>query len=244
MSRTPEEGTRAVYDEWGCDPAAPLSVRMAGAGVAAWLKFVYATSRGECLQPDRHREILGEPSGSYIGVFWHHQIALPSFFYPGVPRACLASRSRDGELLAQIVAGLGSRCVRGSSAGMDGRQKGGAVSLREMARAAKAGFHLAVTPDGPKGPAEKLKPGVVFLAAMTGLPVVPLGFAASSCFRLNTWDRTIIPFPFTRLILSYGEPLEITEVKEDGSLEEYRAEVERRLLAVNEEARAALGNRP
>lgn len=240
MNQPTGEELRTVYDEWGRDPSAPFQIRAAGAGVAAWLKLVYATSRGECLQPQLHQEILASPGGSYIGVFWHHHIALPSFFFPDVPRACLASRSRDGELLAQIITRLGNRCVRGSSAGMGGRQKGGAISLREMARAAKDGFHLIVTPDGPKGPAEKLKPGVIFLAAMTGLPIVPLGFAATSYFRLKTWDRTIIPYPFNRLILSYGEPLELPKSKESGSLEEFRAEMERRLRKVNEEARAAL----
>jgi len=109
-----------------------------------------------------------------------------------------------------------------------------------MARAAEAGFHLIVTPDGPKGPPERIKPGVITLGAMTGRPIVPLGFAVSRFARLPTWDGTLIPLPFARMILAYGEPLEVPRTNDSEVLESRRAELERRLLETNSRALASL----
>lgn len=235
-------GEAPVFDEWGCSPRASLSVRLAGAGIAGYLRLACATSRGEILQPDFHAQALASPGGAYIGVLWHRNLALPYFFYPGsVRRACLVSRSRDGELLAQILVRLDCRSVRGSSSALGGRSKGGAAALRGMARAAEEGFHLVVTPDGPKGPPERLKPGVVMLGALTGRPIVPLGFALSRFARLSTWDGTLVPLPFGRLVLSYGEPLRVPPDKGPGALEASRAELERRLREADARAWARLG---
>jgi len=241
VSEGSERSTAGVYDEWGCDPRAPLAIRLAAAGIAGLLRLVYATARGECLQPEFHERAIDSPGGAYIGVIWHRHIGLGTFFYPRkIPRVCLVSRSRDGELLARTVAWLGSRCVRGSSSALDGRNKGGAAALHGMARAAEAGFHLIVTPDGPKGPPERIKPGVITLGAMTGRPIVPLGFAVSRFARLPTWDGTLIPLPFARMILAYGEPLEVPRTNDSEVLESRRAELERRLLETNSRALASL----
>ena len=230
-----------AYDEWGRDPDAAVSIRLAAWGIVRYLRAVYATTRGVCLQPDFHQEATASPGGTYIAVFWHHHVALASFFYPaGIRRVCLVSRSKDGELLAQTVALLGSHCVRGSSSALDGRNKGGASALREMVRAAEEGFHPVVTPDGPKGPPESVKMGVVSLAGLTGRPVVPIGFAASRCFRLSSWDKTVFPLPFTRIVVSYGEPVEVPQTQSGEVLESRRAELERRLLAANREAEESL----
>ena len=230
-----------VFDERGCDPRAPFSVRLAGASIAGYLKFVRTTARAEVLQPDFHAQALSSPGGTYIGALWHRNLAMPPMFFPaGLRRACLVSRSRDGELLAQILARLESHSVRGSSSSLDGRSKGGSSALRGMARAAEEGFHLVVTPDGPKGPPGHLKPGVVALGAMTGCPIVPIGFAVSRFFRLPSWDGTLIPLPFARFALSYGEPLRVPPERGEGAIEASRAELERRLREADARAWAHL----
>ncbi|MBI3127299.1 MAG: lysophospholipid acyltransferase family protein [Candidatus Tectomicrobia bacterium] len=228
------------FDARGCNPNAPLLIRLAASSLAGYLRFVSATARVEILEPGFHAGVLASPGGAYIGVFWHRNLSLPYMFYrESVPRACLVSRSRDGELLARIVVSLNSRAVRGSSSGAGGRSKGGAAALLGLKRAIEEGFHLVITPDGPKGPPERLKPGAILLAAMTGLPVVPLGLAASWYFRLPTWDGTIVPLPFSRFVLSYGEPLRVTD-HGDAAIEAGRAELERRLWEAEARAWARL----
>ncbi len=216
----------SVYDDWGREPGAPIWTRLAALGIGGL---------------DFHERVLAQPGGTYIGVFWHKHIGLITPFYPkDLPRVCLVSRSRDGELLARIMAILGSRTIRGSSSRMDGRDKGGSSALRQLARAAETGYHIIVTPDGPKGPPERIKPGVIHLGAMTERLIVPVGAAASRFIRLSTWDGTIIPLPFTRLALSYGEALKVPRTGDPAELESLCEELARRLTAANEQAGASL----
>lgn len=231
----------SVYDDWGREPGAPIWTRLAALGIGGLLRAVYTTVRVRYVQPDFHEQALAQPGGTYIGVFWHKHIGLVTPFYPkDVPRVCLVSRSRDGELLARIMAILGSRTIRGSSSQLGGRDKGGSSALRQLARAAEAGYHVVVTPDGPKGPPERMKLGVLQLAAMTGRPIIPVGTASSRFLRLATWDGTIIPLPFARMALSYGEALDVPRAADSAEMESLREELERRLLAANERAGASL----
>ena len=238
-----EEGALASspYDEWGRDPGAPILTRLAALGVGGVLRAIYATVHVKFVQPEFHERVNAQSGGTYIGVFWHKNIGLGSPFYPKrVRRVCLVSRSLDGELLARIMSLLGSRTIRGSSARMDGSDKGGSSALRQLARASEAGYHLVVTPDGPKGPPEQIKPGVIHLAGMTGRPILPIGMAASRVIRLSTWDGTLIPIPFAHLAVSYGELLEVPRTGDSAEMESIREEVERRLTAADEQARASL----
>ncbi len=238
-----EEGSLASspYDEWGRDSGAPLLTRLAALGIGGGLRALYATVNVHCVQPEVHERVIAKPDGPYIGVFWHKNIGLGTPVFPNsVRRVCLVSRSRDGELLARIMSLLGSRTIRGSSARMDGSDKGGSSALRQLARAAEAGYHLVVTPDGPKGPPERVKPGVIHLAGMTGRPILPIGLAGSRVTRLPTWDGTLIPIPFTHVALFYGELLEVPRTAGAAGMESLREEVERRLIAADEQARASL----
>jgi lysophospholipid acyltransferase (LPLAT)-like uncharacterized protein len=115
------------------------------------------------------------------------------------PARVLASRSRDGDLVARWVARFGLSAVRGSSS------RGGAEALRALAAAVRAGQDVAVVPDGPRGPRERLQAGVVVLAAATGAPVIPLGFAAHPARRLASWDRFLVPWPFARAAVVFGK---------------------------------------
>jgi lysophospholipid acyltransferase (LPLAT)-like uncharacterized protein len=110
----------------------------------------------------------------------------------------LASRSRDGELVARWVARFGLTVVRGSSS------RGGAEALRALAAAVRAGQDVAVVPDGPLGPRERVQAGIVVLAASTGAPIVPLAFAARPARRLASWDRFLVPLPFARAAVVFG----------------------------------------
>lgn len=123
-----------------------------------------------------------------ILTFWHaHQLMIP-VGYRGAAASVLISQHRDGELIARIISRFGHRAVRGSST------RGGALALRELIRIGRSGADLAVTPDGPKGPRQVVKLGVVQLAKATGLPIVPLSFGCSkkksSRAGIASWSHT------------------------------------------------------
>ena len=139
----------------------------------------------------------------------------------------LASRSRDGELVAAFVQRFGLDVVRGSSS------RGGAAALRELARAVQAGDDVAVVPDGPRGPSCRAQAGIVSLAATTGAPIVPLGVAARPARRLASWDRFMVPAPFARCAVVFGAPV---DVGRHDDREAVRAAVERALQQATESA--------
>ena len=120
----------------------------------------------------------------------------------------LISRSNDGELIAQIMERLGFGSIRGSSKKKAdaAKNKNGEQALREMVRALGARKAVAVTPDGPRGPALEMQKGVASLARITGATVLMVGIAAAPAKRLNTWDRTIVPYPFARAAMVWGGP--------------------------------------
>lgn len=132
----------------------------------------------------------------------------------------LASRSRDGGIVGAYVSRFGLDVVRGSSS------RGGAAALRALVAAVQAGRDVALVPDGPRGPRAQLGPGIVALAALTGAPVVPLGFAARPAWRLATWDEFMVPAPFARAALVIGAP---TTIGRDADRERARKDVERSL---------------
>ena len=147
----------------------------------------------------------------------------------------LASRSRDGELVARYVRHFGLSTVRGSSS------RGGGSALRALVGAIQNGVDVAIVPDGPRGPREQLQPGVVTLAALSGAPVVPLAIGARPARRLRSWDRFLVPLPFARCVLAFGAPM---RVDRDADREHAAKELEQALAEVTERADALAGGAP
>ena len=146
-----------------------------------------------------------------IFALWHCQLLPLAFTHRRRHVAFLISQHRDGELIARIIQRLGYVTARGSST------RGGGEGTREMIRFAEQGHLLGVTPDGPRGPAEIVKPGLIYLASRTGFPVLPVSAAAAPSWRLDSWDRFLIPPPFARVVVGYGTPIAVPrEVEEDG----------------------------
>ena len=139
----------------------------------------------------------------FILAFWHRHLLLMPYSYRGRRISVLVSQSKDGELIARTVARLGIDSTRGSSS------RGGAAGLRGLLRKASAGWDVAFTPDGPRGPAREVQPGVILVAAATGLPIVPVALAASRGKLLRSWDRFVVPLPFSTVHFVYGEPLRV-----------------------------------
>ena len=161
-----------------------------------------------------------------IYVVWHARLLLLPYLYGHRGARVLISRSRDGDMVARLVRRFGFVVVRGSSS------RGGAGGLRGLARALGEGHSVILVPDGPRGPAETVKPGVVTLARMTGAPVVPLAFAASAEWRTRSWDGFRIPKPFARCVVRFGPPLRVTASRDRGDNEATRKEIEAALHEV------------
>ena len=136
-----------------------------------------------------------------IVVFWHNRLLMCPFAYEGKDMNVLISSHGDGELIANTMKRFGFNTVRGSSS------KGGVEAMRELVRLVRKNSDLAITPDGPRGPAEVVKQGVAHVARVTGRPVLPLSFASSRFRRFDSWDRFQMPFPFSRGVFVWGEPL-------------------------------------
>ena len=155
------------------------------------------------------KEILGEEHlyriwerGEQIIIpFWHDQLFLLVFGYPGKRAKLLISASKDGELLARTMKYFDHDTVRGSSS------RGGRAAFKKMLDLCQEKVDIVLTPDGPKGPRHELKDGVIQLARMSGRPVIPMAFVCDRGHRFKSWDRFLFPYPFGRGVYSFGEPL-------------------------------------
>lgn len=176
-------------------------------------------------------EFLSQPQFPSIVTFWHGRMFLLPFVLREYAEkvAVLISRHRDGELIAQIVERMGFKTVRGSA----GKGKGGERAFKEMVKLIEKGYIVAITPDGPRGPREVVKPGVAKLAVKTGAPVYPLTFSAEWKFRLNSWDRFLVPLPFSKCRVVLGEPINPQAFRSEESL---RSEIELKLRELTEKA--------
>ncbi len=141
----------------------------------------------------------------------------------------LVSRFRDGDIAERFLISLGYKVIRGSSE--EGKpQKGGSVGLLRLLRVLKDGNTVAITVDGPKGPYGKVKPGVILLAQKSGIPIIPVYVSFDWCIKLNTWDRLLIPLPFSRARLRVGNPLWV--LPED-NIESKKEELEEILFSLS-----------
>lgn len=175
----------------------------------------------------------------HILSFWHNRIFPAAYFLSrnlvrqGFPITLLASQSRDGELVTRLVAGWGVETVRGSAT------RGGREALRGIYRAiTRDASSPLVVPDGPKGPIYEFKAGALVLAQMSGAPILLMGFAASSCWRVKSWDRLIVPRPFSRVVVKIAAPEYVAKDLSGEAFETERRRLEAKLDELTREAEA------
>ena len=213
----------------------PLAVKALGFAVAClvrvWIGLVRYRYRplGPNLDPNRRGF-----QGRYLYAFWHENLLMPAYQYGRPDIHVLVSTHADGELISQACRWLGFRLVRGSST------RGGVEAVRQMLRRGRA-THLAVTPDGPRGPRRKVQPGLVYLAARTGLPIVPMGLAYGRVSRMRSWDRFALPWPGSEVVLVTTEPIHVPADVRKEQLELYRLRVEDALRRADETAERLVG---
>ena len=168
---------------------------------------------------DRVALVTNPVEENYIGALWHNRLLFICYalkrFVPHRPGAGLISKSSDGDLVAALTQRSGFDVVRGSSSRM------GAGALRGLSGVLESHLDVLLTPDGPRGPAYEPGPGAIFLAQKTGAPILPINMEFSGCWRLKSWDRFILPRPFSKVRLIFGP---LFRVRSTTTPEEFEAE--------------------
>ncbi len=168
-----------------------------------------------------------------ILALWHGRILAATPYFQGRGIVAMASENFDGEWIARLLGKFGYGAARGSTS------RGGPAALRQLVRDVKA-HGVAFTVDGPRGPAEVAQPGAVWLAKVTGQPLLPCHSEAGSSWTLNSWDRTQIPRPFTTVALVIAEPIYVARDADEDALNKARARLEASLAAARTECRRLL----
>ena len=169
---------------------------------------------------DDRAGVVGKPADqNYIGALWHNRLLIFPFvlrrFFSNRHGAALISASRDGDLLADAITRFGFDVVRGSSSRL------GASAILQLADVLASGGDVVITPDGPRGPAYELGPGIILLAQKSGSAVLPVNMEYSSCWRLKSWDRFILPRPFAKICVIIGQP---HRVRSTNTVDDFEAE--------------------
>jgi lysophospholipid acyltransferase (LPLAT)-like uncharacterized protein len=169
-----------------------------------------------------------------IFASWHNRLAVAMEFWarihqiqPGLKLGALVSASRDGGLLAKTLEHFQVQPVRGSSS------RRGPQALREAVSLVQAGYCVAITPDGPRGPKYQVKPGIVALAQLSGRPIVATGAVLDRRFTLRSWDAFQVPLPFSRARFAMADPMIVPRDADEEERERLRAALESTLLALN-----------
>lgn len=194
------------------------------------LKLLGRTLRYEI---DDRAGIIGQPvARNYIGALWHNRLLIFPLvlrrFFSNRRGAALISASRDGELLSDAIHRFDYDVIRGSSSRL------GASALLQLNDVLANGGDVVITPDGPRGPAYEIGPGMVFLAQKTGAEVLPVNMEYSSCWRLKNWDRFIIPRPFSKVRLIIGRPEQIRPTSSDEEFEAERIRLQKVMMSLVE----------
>lgn len=208
--------------------------------LSEWMRFCYATIRWEHENQQVAEEVWAE-GGGVLCAFWHARLALAPASWPmkrAQPIKGLVSLSPDGEFFTKAVARLGIPAVRGSSSNKDKAKqaKGGTQALRDGLKQLKVGG-LAVTPDGPRGPARHMAEGLPLMAKLSGAPVLFIGVSCKPAIRLNSWDRAVLPLPFGKGAVVWDK----ARYPEGAEMAEVAADWTERLTAVEARADAITG---
>jgi len=204
--------------------------------VAAFLVYVLARFLAlswRCRWDDQSGQFIPGATGPVIFCTWHNRLALSMVVYHSYVRprrpgglAALISASRDGGLLSRILRYFDVDAVRGSSS------RRGPQSLLELTRWMERGHHVAITPDGPRGPCYSVQDGVIGLAQLTGFAIVPVSNHVSWKWCAKGWDKFQVPLPFARCDIRLGAPIFVPPDSTDEQRDELRGQLQAALMAI------------
>ena len=184
------------------------------------VKMISMTYRLRLVDPENESKVL-DRDGSLIYASWHQRF-FPgiSFFATRKPISIMISQSKDGEFIARIVDMLGWRSVRGSST------RGGLEALNELKRLATSGYKIGHIVDGPNGPVSVIKPGLLRIAQVSGKAVVPIITSGEKKWVFNSWDKFMVPKPFSRVMIRFGDAIYVEPDLDEAAFEEKRLLIE------------------
>jgi len=209
---------------------------------AFYIFIVRKTSRFEAVNEEIPQRFWDKNQPFILG-FWHGRLLMMLYCWPRrgrnkKPMHMLISGHRDGQLISRTVRHFNISTVKGSSAKKGAADKGGAAAFRSLVALLKQGISVGITPDGPRGPYMQASSGAVQLARLSGVPIVPIGFSVKSGKHLKSWDRFLVPRPFTKGVYVWGDPL-VIDKKDD--VEERRAQLQEVLITLTQQADAEMG---
>jgi lysophospholipid acyltransferase (LPLAT)-like uncharacterized protein len=203
-------------------PVRRLALRSIGRVGPPFLRLMARTWKTEVVGEEHFASVRA--SDGYLLALWHGRMVLGIVAHQGHDLSILVSHSKDGELMHRLLGRFGFGTVRGSTS------RGAPRALREMLRDLKQGRGVVVTPDGPRGPLHRMNAGLAWMSRATGYPVVPIGFATNSGWVLPSWDRFVIPKPFARIGIVYGEPMWCDRRADDAEMEAFTNAVRTALI--------------
>ncbi len=179
--------------------------------------------------------VPGSGSPPVIFILWHNRFFVVP---PAWQRLCgghrktvtLTSASHDGDMVARAMAVFGLGAVRGSSS------RRGVAALVGLKKSIKEGYDICLTPDGPRGPRYKMQPGAIKLAESSGAPIIPIHVRFASAWRLKTWDRFVIPKPFSRVEVTFAGPIHVARGMDADAFENRRLEIESLMIQGTDDA--------
>jgi len=203
-----------------------------------YIRLVYRTGRWTVVGGDTPRRFWDEGKPFILG-FWHGRLLMmPYCWNPARTIYMLISQHRDGQLIARTVGHFGIKTAEGSTT------RGGTQALRTMVKALKQGDHVGITPDGPRGPRMRASEGVVNVARLSGVPVIPAAFGTTRGKILSSWDRFLVAWPFGRGVIVWGDPIHVDRDAGTETQETTRRRIEDELNAVTAEADRLSGRSP
>ncbi|TLU71825.1 lysophospholipid acyltransferase family protein [Lichenicoccus roseus] len=185
--------------------------------IGLYLDLALRTTRWRLQVDDETWAVLtGRDGRTAVVVFWHEYLPMVTALWlrarrenPRLALHVMISRHRDGRLIADVIRRWGIATVTGSSARAGKSDKGGAAALRNLLGLLRSGAIVTITPDGPRGPRRVVQPGSARLAALAGVPVVPIAVSCRPSRRLDSWDRMMLPLPFGRGSIRCGRPIAV-----------------------------------
>ena len=190
-----------------------------------WGKLIFIKEKGK-----HHVNKLISDNANYIFALWHGRMFVPIYVFRGEGVCPMVSLHTDGEIIAQTMHKLGYRPVRGSST------RGGKEAFHNMVDMVKHGIVGSMVPDGPQGPRHRLKPGVLYIAQQANAYLIPATFSSSKKIVFNSWDKFILPLPFSKNIVLYGKPIKVPRNTSPRELIRIKNDFERRMIQLEQKA--------
>lgn len=211
--------------------------------LAGYMAFIKRTTRWT-VEGAVHVDPLRAGGDGLILAVWHGRffISNSGWHRQNQPATVLVSKSNDGAVITAAARKLGLGVIRGSGQreGSD-KDRGGREALRDMIKHIRAKGCIVITPDGPRGPRMRAQPGVVSLAKLTGAPIVPYALSTRNRKLFNSWDKFMLPLPFGRGAIVWGQPVTIGRKADDAEFEAARATLEARMIEATNRADAMMG---